>query len=239
MDLVGALADVVERVSAVEGALESTLAQVFTPMHRLPDGVSVVDDFDGNSVDTAAWVWASDAVFTVPSAANVTVADSQLTVAQPAASAHFLVSQGTTVPTRAMLWAITWPMVSNSRAVGIRLDDGTDNNYCEIRYDTTGPGGASVRIYWRKAGGLLNVDSVTGVFHNVFSMSVGYVVQGTAWSSWDFVPVLSHPFWPRALDVRITTATGLAWTPTRWGVVMHSGTADAGNVTVEWYAEGA
>lgn len=101
---------------------------------------------------------------------------------------------------------------------GIRLDDGTDNNYVEWGISNSSTG-ASVRFfhYYRTAGGAVTSAETNTAWNFAILpafMLVGMSVRGTAWSNWDARGLLGTD----SLMQSSSFKTGNTWTPTRFGI---------------------
>jgi hypothetical protein len=99
---------------------------------------------------------------------------------------------------------------------GVRLDDGTDDNYVEVgwRWDTSG---IPNRIaYYHRAGGGAVTDGVYSQLDTAIippATWVGVGVRGVKWTNWDYrVHIVGDA------RILIQVASSLAWTPTRVGI---------------------
>lgn len=114
---------------------------------------------------------------------------------------------------------------SNGSYLGVRIDDGTDNNYFEVvwLYSETSPRGYNAAVRNRVGGGTVSVTQ-SPHRHEVIPTNVGLLVTfgGTKWTNW-------------GIDARVQSlgvtkfggAYSLTWTPQRLGVVVNSGNGAA------------
>lgn len=174
---------------------------------------AITDHFRGSTLD-ATWGWAG-APFSVPG--NVAVADSLVETRNNVGNRSFL--QVAAAPA-----AITWAHVALRSAnvgvaVGLRCDDGTDNNYVEVvlRISQATPCQWQEQIRWRIGGGAVNSangDALNDPHLYVVEMSL----SGTLWTNWDGVARLRHWCGPGRM-VKAQGPVGLGWTPTRTGLI--------------------
>lgn len=202
------------------------------PLHWGGRG-AVTDHFMGTALDTA-WAWAG-APFATPG--TVGVADSVLTVLNVGTARSFLYQ--TIISTGYKRAAVSLLSDTVGFAVGMRLDDGSDNNYVEevLQVSAANPTNWAVQGRARTGGGV--VATVAG---DDMCVPLGYILDmilfGTRWSAWGarmglttagaFGGVMFKPF----------TALGgaLAWTPTRVGLVFDNlvGGASWESGLVDW-----
>lgn len=121
---------------------------------------------------------------------------------------------------------------------GVRLDDGTDNNYVELSLalSSVSPNVYLLRGKYRTGGGsVTTTDSDTWnlPIPPIFYMSI----SGTKWSSWDVRPIMAVPFGASLITWKNTLVTGLTWSPTRKGLVFYDGggTATWDRCVVDWH----
>lgn len=104
-------------------------------------------------------------------------------------------------------------------SIGIRYDDGTDNNYAEAGIEVTGATVFKIVLRERNGGG-----SVNTVYGNEISLPMPVIVKlvagGTPWSSWTprawFTMPYNIPLMAQFLSAQGSTTH--AWTPQRYGI---------------------
>lgn len=100
---------------------------------------------------------------------------------------------------------------------GVRLDDGSDNNYVELVwwYSTSG---SPIRVYLRQrtGGGTVTETDQTTLANAYTDRYTWLVLQigGARWSSWTPTPIINGLH-----VVRGTNGSTVTWTPTRIGIV--------------------
>lgn len=180
----------------------------------------LTEDFTGASLPSG-WSWAGSPFVTPPAV-------------DYAHLGTFLRARGYTSAFRSFLFKTIVPNISSfsilcgfdvgalsNAYAGVRLDDGTDNNYAEVVWwnvwSTTDP---NIRVYLRqRTGGGTVVETEMTNFRMIIPNSLArltLVASGTRWSSW--AP------WAR-LDSQHFRLSGssngstVSWTPTRVGFV--------------------
>lgn len=112
---------------------------------------------------------------------------------------------------------------SNGFYSGIRLDDGSDNNYVELVwwYSTSG---SPIRVYLRQrtGGGSVTATEQTTLASAYTGRYMWLVIQigGTRWTSWTPTPIIDGLH-----VVRGTNGSTVTWTPSRIGIVSQFSTA--------------
>jgi hypothetical protein len=166
---------------------------------------------------TDYWAWAG-APFAAPAA--VTLEDSLLKVNMPVAGRAFLVYDIAAVPTGCKLASVALWANTVGVACGLRIDDGTDNNYAEVvlRVSAVNPTQWAVQRRSRVGGGAVttnNGDAMTIPTAMVLHMHL----SGTKWSDWGIDSYLHTPFGITGTMYKETAARSATWTPTRCGLV--------------------
>lgn len=221
-----------QRVAELERQERPTALDTADALSTLRVVTSVDDHFRGTSLG-AGWVWAG-APFVTPTA---TLSLSTLRVtALTSAQRAFLYRSS--FSTSAWYAALNLTSLSVGYAAGLRLDDGTDNNYVEavLRVSQSTPTQWQFQVRWRTGGGAIstangNTIAEPGSFALISQRS------GTAWSSWGLallaqqLPALGGLHWNPNSAV-----SGLTWTPTRAGIVVDGGGSAAAFNTahIDW-----
>ena len=191
---------------------------------------AVVEDWT-SAILPDGWAWAGSPFVTPPSTA-VFSGTILYAAGYTTASRSFLFRS---VPSGVNLFAGLYLMSAASTYVGIRLDDGTDNNYAEIvlRMDAS-TRVAFVQIRYRTGGGVaneINPANMQGNWLLTTQIAFNLNMWGTQWSSWSFQPVL------RSNNCTIyptNNVSGLTWTPSRAGIVIQSGSGSGERFGVDW-----
>jgi hypothetical protein len=185
----------------------------------------------------AGWAWAGAPFITPP------------TVSFGMAS-HLSVSGFTVNPSRAFLVSPFTPLGSPMKAsvglalvtvdcfIGIRMDDGTDNNYFEmlLRHANAAPAQWDILCRYRLGGGAVTDSPAAGsrpllVYPQPVILYMS--VNGTMWSSWTISCMIQGLLNAGASTFWVTSGTpgsNQTWTPTRKGLVFYQPS------TVSWYS---
>ncbi|GAP10624.1 hypothetical protein BECAL_01797 [Bellilinea caldifistulae] len=196
---------------------------------------NIVEDFTSSSAPSG-WQWAGSPFVTPP---GVTFGYSGTLLRAYNISGSFRAFfYKTPVPSLYSYSALCgFDVGSGSADIGIRLDDGTDNNYAEVVwrniYSTTDPN-IRVHIRMRTGGGTVVETEVTNMrlaYIPAFDR-LTLIAFGTRWSSWD----------PRAaidnINIRLSGSqvpgSNVSWTPQRVGIVISCANAQTWhNYTVD------
>jgi hypothetical protein len=122
----------------------------------------------------------------------------------------------------------------HSAAVGIRFDDGSDNNYVEAYLDSTvgGLGTQTMRLRQRTGGGAVTTTdtfaSPRGTPHT-FRMYC-YAPAPPNWTSYVYNIAENGDSCIVTNHVLVTT-----WTPSRVGILIHEGVVGKGAEVVDWF----
>lgn len=193
---------------------------------------AVTDHFRGSAV-SSSWTWAG-APFVVP---TVSLARSVLTVSFAAAGRAFLYQGGiTSNPKQVSVTLQSWTV---DFAAGLRLDDGSDNNYAEVvlRTDVAStPTQWRTQARYRTGGGAVSVVNGASIYVPEFYL-VRLSIWGTPWGAWGFRPFLAGPhgglIWSPSTDLAGLAA---AWAPTRVGLIFDNavGASRTNYALVDW-----
>lgn len=186
-------------------------------------GLSAITDHFRGAALLAGWTWAG-APFVTP--VTVIVSNSRLRVSFNAAGRGFLYQA---VAPSTKYASIGLASVTVGFAAGLRLDDGSDNNYAEVvlRVSQASPTQWAMQARYRVGGG-----AVTTADGDAISEPDLYVVRmltaGAYWGAWGFKPLLygrhGGAMWKPNTDL---AAGAAAWAPTRAGLIFDN-TAGAG-----------
>lgn len=185
--------------------------------------ITVDDHF--HTLNLGVWTWAGSPSFVTPSTAIE--------------SGTVLRMSGLSAGTRSFLYQsssadITKECLVDARTalpnteVGIRMDDGTDDNYVEqtlyTRGGTAGTLGVTVRSRSRDGGGAPVVQD-SDPFLPSASVHLYLTLAGTRWTSWRIRPVMRP--WPLGGNMYVPDADPSggthSWTPSRVGVIFRVG----------------
>ena len=194
---------------------------------------NITDHFRGAAL-LGAWAWAG-APFVVPGFASPN--SSYLQVAVMAAASRSFLWQADPGTGRRLL-AVALAARTLDFACGIRIDDGSDNNYAEIvlRVSQALPNQWDVETRSRIGGGavaVVNADTLTSPLTYVLQMDV----DGTQWTAWGIETELGSE--PAGGTMLKNALVGGAWnwTPTRTGIIIDApaGVLPADSALVDWY----
>lgn len=180
----------------------------------------VTDHWDNASSPGSAWSWAG-APFVTPATVVFNTLPSHMQVtSNGAGNRSFLKRTDGLTNTYTRLCQSLYSGNAGAYA-GIRLDDGTDNNYIEVavRY------AAAYQYDWitviRTGGG-----AVTTTSRKLIELPTTHIlrmhVAGTLWSNWNAYGSI-YPIYS-SVRYQATIGTGLSWTPARKGIIIqHTG----------------
>lgn len=233
-NLRGRLDDLRRRVGYLEanaeGPSDLEMWERLTTYHH--GGAAAITDHFGGAALSSSWTWAG-APFVTP---TVSLADSILNVSFGAGAGRGFAYQAVTASNKLASVAL-WSMTVGF-AAGLRLDDGTDNNYAEVvlRVSQASPTQWAVQGRYRVGGGA--VATVDGDAISEPDLYVLYtVLSGALWARWYFRPFLRGPhaglMWkPNSYAVGLPAA----WTPTRAGLIFDNtaGASSGERAYVDW-----
>lgn len=187
-----------------------------------------VEDFNVSALP-AGFAWAG-APFITPA------------VVDWALPSHIRVGYSVTANERAFLYKTKTPSTSSPLGifsiasltagfgVGIRIDDGSDNNYIEALYTarTTSPTEFCIHTNYRTGGGAVTGVDHTGYWYMPISAMMALAIEGTRWSSWSARPLL-YPTGMGGTAWKNTIVSALSWTVSRMGIIF-----DDGGSTATW-----
>lgn len=233
------------RLAALEGKEYSAMAslqannQLGMVTGRMPTAdqvrghnlwASVVEDWPSTTLPDG-WTWAGSPFVTPPS---IQIIGSTILVATgyTSASRSYLYRS---VPGGTNLFAGFYLQSVATTYVGIRLDDGTDNNYAEavLRMDASSHI-AFVQMRYRTGGGTVNEIAPANMQGNWLLLTrahINFNILGTQWTSWGFKPNLRTTY---GTIYPTNNVSGLTWTPTRAGIVIQSSSFNWEKFGVDW-----
>lgn len=192
---------------------------------------SVVQDWTSTTLPSE-WSWAGSPFVTPPSTAT--------------RNGTIFYATGYTTASRSFLfrslpsgWSFVAGLVLHGNTngfVGLRLDDGSDNNYVEVVLRSQGTDRqTSITLRYRTGGG--TVTEVTpsnyiGAWLKMTNTAVILNTTGTQWSNWGFQAILQFPYGGVWMNGSIVS--GMTWTPTRAGVVIQASGANWEQFGVDW-----
>lgn len=166
--------------------------------------------------------WRSGGGFSgAPSVANTTAYRSILELAATnAANQYFLY---TTMGGGVFCEARLWPRSLSGLMVGVRLDDGSDNNYAEVVMQYSAAGVYKLTTRQRTGGGAVtSTDHLTGVITSEF-VDLALAASGSV--QYRINTPLRSPL----------AGVTIGWTPTHQGIVMRGSSATNYTVYVDWF----
>lgn len=195
---------------------------VVDPTLRLLSGpLGWDDDFSGGlSAPPSGWAWAGSPFVTPDTIAYdskiMSWRDTTVT-----AMRNFLYKSWTP-GTPSFIDLSAWlagTFFTNAFFQGIRIDDGTDNNYCEFgQYRSTTGNPIQYWSFHRVGGGSVVSAELDTSWQMVMPppfMVISMALRGTFWSNWDYRGQLWGDF---AYQKTPAGATGKTWTPSRYGI---------------------
>lgn len=226
MDTNGILSDIVRKIAELSRRVDSIDAREYTTAggsthwKRLLDGyIDWAYHFDGDSIPSE-FQWAGSP-FITPSIA--TVQDSYLKIAGGAVGRAFLYVSSINTGTKKIMVELN---TNAQDRIGLRLDDGTDNNYVEyyVAVDNASGNKWVTAVRHREGGG-----TATTVTDRYFDLPIRILlalqITGSPWSSWSVsqqfmsLPGFGARMWGVANGI-----SGLSWTPARQGIIYESTT---------------
>jgi len=211
----------------VDAADEATLRQ------RM-DGLTYSQHFDVSSMP-AGFTWAGSP-FVTPSTVSFAL-PSQMFISNTGSWRAFL--YGALPTSNAYLQTVINYLAgtSNYGFVGLRYDDGSDNNYIELGLYNYGWSYHVAKIYKRIGGGAVTetTDAVNFYMPQMFVVSTSQ--YGTKWSSWgcNLNLGLTGQGATALIAYRIGVS-GLSFTPTRFGIVFR-GNTEFSSLTDAYYKD--
>ena len=193
---------------------------------------NITDHFRGAAL-LGMWAWAG-APFVVPAFASPV--RSYLQVAGMAAASRSFLWQADSGLGRRYL-AVCLSARTLDFACGIRLDDGTDNNYAEVvlRVSQALPNQWDVETRSRIGGGavaVVNADTLTSPLTYVLQMDI----DGTQWTAWGIETVLGSEPAGGAMLKNALVGGAWNWTPSRAGIIIDApaGVLANDSALVDW-----
>jgi hypothetical protein len=191
-----------------------------TIKQRKDSGLTLFYGFD-NSTLPAGFAWAG-APFTTPSTVDFTTYSSFMRLVHPAAYRGFLYRS--TITAAGLHPTIIVGFSAGTGFAGLRMDDGTDNNYFEWLLSTD----LKATIKTRVGGGIIStLQGASMVIPQIYGIRGNRT--GTFYSSWGANVWITMP-WQGALIQQVQAVSALttaSWTPTRMGVVTDMSSANA------------
>lgn len=196
---------------------EATLRQ------RMDGGADLDYHFDDNALP-AGHSWAG-APFVTPSTVNLTSHPSFMVLTNNSGARSFLYTSTIPTSTSFLKALIEYVPGSYYGFIGLRYDDGTDNNYVEFGLYTLSGYTWKHRIYKRTGGGAVTTIDATGEMNVPLTITNRVVQYGTKWSNWGAVLSILVG-WQGTNGVTgimpKTGADGFNFTPTRFGISLRS-----------------
>jgi hypothetical protein len=188
-----------------------------------------IDHFRQTAIANLAetWAWAG-APFGAPAQYEIT--NSLLRVNCDMGERAFLYYRIASVPTGCKVASVALGLSNNTAGIfcGLRLDDGSDNNYVEVvlYLSSTTPDVWTVRRRYRTGGGAVATDDGSAMTIPT-AMVLHMHLDGTPYASWD-VDALLHTPMGIGGTMRAGTGqlTGITFAPTRCGLVFDNSADD-------------
>lgn len=188
-------------------------------------GISVYTDHFRSGAIPTGFSWIADGTFNgTPGGIDYSHRSSYLRVVADS-TPHFLADAITTYSDR---WFLARVSTGYATEIGLRLDDGSDDNYAEIILDPDNVGGYNVDFRYRAGGGA--VTDTPGPYYPATELAV----VALYWYS--VTPAVWGYLYRENGDLASLNgfATGaLAWTPARVGIKVQVNGGDPG--IVDWF----
>lgn len=174
--------------------------------------------------DLAGMTWAGSPFIGTPS--DITYEKSTLLVRGMSSGRAFLQKSGAPIGQPVLIAALRSGSVGY---VGIRLDDGSDNNYVFLGLESSSSGGSAYSFYrfTQTTGGVTTNFTTSAREVDIRGSILLLSISGTKWSSWRpvalnrYVGLRGAQNWIRDVSATVT------WTPTRVGI-------EIGGLTATW-----
>lgn len=179
---------------------------------------NVTDHFRSGSIPSG-FTWQAG-TFATPSSIQYSFQGEYLAVAD-GTSLGFLAKTGVTTYLNKRILMRT--IVSQNTSLGMRFDDGTDNNYYQAYLVYSSSGQGTLKMQQRTGGGAVTTTSVVTVFLNELLTLMLYCVSGGIGHTPYFYIV------NETSDVaNLTSGTNVAWAVSRVGIVLNADSASKG-----------
>jgi len=191
--------------------------------------IEQIDDFDGSAL-RSGWAWAGSPFITP----NYSLLRSFLKVNQFSGGDRAFLYRSDAMFFHCLLAKVSMTTNSTAWSVGLRYDDGTDDNFVEvlIRWQSHGKVWFVTR---HRVGGGSVTDTQRFTLDATGAFVIGLCPQGTLWSNWRAQYQLRYRDAPNTAGLS-TWISGLAWTPQRRGLVFTGDTSGWRFTCVDWFA---
>lgn len=195
---------------------------------RMEGNIAWSNHFNSGAIP-AGWAWAG-APFATPSSIDATNSRIRWSSASIAGGRSFLYRSA--APTIQIAHVGVTCFGTTGMSIGLRWDDGSDNNYVEVVLYHNNIAGGQTNTAWlryRNGGGAISYCTAGWAQPSYESQIISGQCEGTFWTSWAMRQLgygaLGDTGWGSSLsDIPIS----LTWTPTRCGII---GDANGSNVT--------
>lgn len=197
-------------------------------MERLIDvrGLNFADEHFRTGVATAGYTWRG-APFTVPPTIDYAANGDYLVVTPSNAGRHFFAKTISTFANRSLTIRAA---PQHNALVGIRVDDGTDNNYYQAVLRFAGAGQMRFEMHQRTAAGSVSIQ--LGPTTMLGALLVFQLLS--------FQPAATHtPFMYIVNEVGFSSimlsGIGVSWAAQRAGIVVQEGEVGTGFSFIDWF----
>lgn len=199
--------------------------------------VGITAHFRETTIAETGMFWAG-APFVTPAAGSITLENSILNVSTTGRA--FLYQQLPATNTYDKRASVALRSYTVGDMIGLRLDDGGDNNYLEVvlRVSQASPTLWNVRTRRRAGGGAVTTQDGDDM-HTDPGFVLSMNLTGTPWEAWNAYPVLATNmgFFGRMAKPRALLAAS-TFTPTRAGIVWIAGGEEDMAARVDWFDKG-
>jgi len=213
---------IAERIAALERRIaEIEAREILDRRANILEGISYLEDFGDIPTD---YSWAGTPFATPPSVsiANNTILSTFGFTGNEKSFFYRTIDNALNSASSVYFLPV---QISNAAGqyVGLRIDNGSDNNYVEIVVEFNGANPPLLyKIYYRISGGTINtITPIATPSGSFMPDAIRAIILGTKWTSWQIV----EAFVSNYSSIRIGAATpNFSWTPTRIGFVGKFGT---------------
>lgn len=189
--------------------------------------LATIEDF--NAGLPSGWSWAG-APFIEPATGVTTFSSLAICSSATAADRSFFYAPTLTTANRTI--SLSLSTITTGTYGGLRWDDGSDDNYVELRLQYTATNTYSVVISHRTGGGT-PVTTTGWSISLPIQLIIRSAFSGTYWTSWNTWMSVYHQ---AVAPLTLTSGylSGATWEPTRWGIVAGGFAATWQRVYVDW-----
>jgi hypothetical protein len=195
-----------------------------------PNLITLTEDFTSTSLPSG-WAWAGSPFVTPP--ALELLGGTILAVYNYSTTSRSFLFKSTVI---SQLYYSVRPFLAvlSTSYVGVRLDDGTDDNYVElvIRHNSTTRTHATVARYRSGGGTVTEIEQTHFPFPLAAYSTISMEILGTRWSLWSMRPRYMTHY--GTVYHAGSYPADFTWTPARVGVIIQSSNSTWERFGVDW-----